>query len=149
MNNGKICVSVCAETRKELVKQIQQAAIYADIIELRFDCLDRNIIRKVMENILKIDKRFLITFRPKEQGGKRELNLRERLKFWEFFFWNNKAENLYADLEFDLQLILKLDSKKIIVSSHDFSGLSDNLTGTYEILNTVNSDLQDKFPRKI
>jgi 3-dehydroquinate dehydratase/shikimate dehydrogenase len=140
MNNGKICVSVCAETTGELVKQIKQAAIYADIIELRFDCLDKNIIRNVMENILRIDKQFLVTFRPKEQGGKRELNFRERLKFWEFFLWNNKAKKLYADIEFDLQLILKLESNKIIVSSHDFSGLSGNSTATYEILTIINSD---------
>ena len=120
MNNGKICVSVCAKTIDELIENIRRAAEFADIVELRFDCLNKNNIRKVAKNIRSINKQLLITFRPKEEGGKRDLSLGERLKFWEFFFWNNQGGNFYADLELDLQLILKLDSNKIIVSYHDF-----------------------------
>ncbi len=39
MNNGKICVSVCAETADELIEQIKRAEDLADVIEIRFDCL--------------------------------------------------------------------------------------------------------------
>lgn len=42
MNNGKICVSVCAETADELIKQITRAKEFADVIEIRFDNLTRN-----------------------------------------------------------------------------------------------------------
>ncbi|HQU85688.1 MAG TPA: shikimate dehydrogenase [Pyrinomonadaceae bacterium] len=39
MNNGKICVSVCAETADELIQQIKRAEDLADVIEIRFDSL--------------------------------------------------------------------------------------------------------------
>ena len=142
MNNGKVCVSICAKTIEELNENVKRAAKFADVIELRFDCLEKNKIRYVLEKILKSEKQFLVTFRPAEQGGKRELSLRERLKFWEFFFARNaRRENFYADLEFDLQLYLKLESNKIIVSAHDFTGSTDNLPLTYEIFKITNGKI--------
>ena len=39
MNNGKVCVSVCAETADEMIANIKRAEQYADVIEVRFDCL--------------------------------------------------------------------------------------------------------------
>ena len=75
MNNGKICVSICAETADELIEQIKRAEDLADVIEIRFDCLEENEAKKMLNNLVslrqKIGKPFLITFRPKEQGGKR------------------------------------------------------------------------------
>lgn len=135
MNNGKICVSVCAKTIGEFVENIKRAAEFADIIELRFDCLSENEVRQAAENLPNTGKEYLITFRPREQGGKRDLTLGKRLKFWEFFLWKNRQENFYVDLEFDLQLKLGLESNKTIVSYHDFSGNFNVSTVNYEILN--------------
>ena len=119
MNDGKICVSVCAETADEFIENIKCAAEIADVIELRFDCLKKSELNLALQKFSRLDSKkfFLITFRPKEQGGKRELTLGERIKFWEVFFHNNKGENLYADFEFDLHSILNLKSK--IASSLD------------------------------
>src|SRR5687767_8062402 len=39
MNDGKICVSVCAETADELIEQIKRTGDLADVIEIRFDYL--------------------------------------------------------------------------------------------------------------
>ena len=39
MNDGKICVSVCAATADELIEQIKRADEWADIVEIRFDLL--------------------------------------------------------------------------------------------------------------
>lgn len=144
MNNGKICVSVCAKTVDEFFAHIERAAEFADIIELRFDCLNENEVRNAAENLPKTGKEFLITFRPPEQGGKRALTLGERLKFWEFFLWKNKKAKFYVDLEFDLQMILKLDSDKTIVSYHDFSGDFKSSTATYDILNNL-TETKDKI----
>ena len=46
MNNGKICVSVCAETADEMIEQIKRAEDLADVIEIRFDCLENKEIQK-------------------------------------------------------------------------------------------------------
>jgi len=127
MNTGKICISVCSETAAELIKQIRCADGSADVIEIRFDCLRINEIKKVIENLLKMDKQFLVTFRPQEQGGKRELSLGERLKFWKFILLlANKEKNLWVDFEFDLSFIVNLEKTLTIASSHDFSGTAEN-----------------------
>ncbi|MDQ3750163.1 MAG: shikimate dehydrogenase, partial [Acidobacteriota bacterium] len=141
MNNGKICVSVCAETAVEFIENIKQAAEFADVIELRFDCLQTNEIENVIENLPNIDKPYLATFRPKEQGGKRELSLGERLKFWESFLWANKDKIFWVDFEFDMSFVVNLQKTLTIASSHDFSGISENLSATYEVFSITNADV--------
>ncbi len=144
MNNGKICVSVCAQTANEFIKNIKRAEELADIIELRFDCLSESQLSLALQKISETncEKPFIITFRPTEQGGKRRLTLHERIKFWEAFFYHNKRKNLYADFEFELHAILNLKSTKSIVSFHDFSGADDNLQATYEaLINITNANI--------
>ena len=58
MNNGKICISVCAETADELIEQIKRSEDLADVIEIRFDCLSEsefNIsdLKKVKRSLIK------------------------------------------------------------------------------------------------
>ncbi len=66
MNNGKICVSVCAETADELIEQIKRAEILADVIEIRFDCLKDSEFVSALEKLSasSCKKPFLATFRP-------------------------------------------------------------------------------------
>ncbi len=147
MNNGKICVSVCAETANELIEQIKRAEELADVIELRFDCLEKaetEILWKIIKNLLKrFTGVFLVTLRPFEQGGKRKLTFAEREEFWlhshvfEFVEW--------ADLELDFseEKINRYWGKafdKIIKSFHDFEKVPSNII---EIYNQVleNSEL--------
>ncbi|MDQ3324050.1 MAG: shikimate dehydrogenase [Acidobacteriota bacterium] len=144
MNNGKICVSVCAETSDEFIENINRATEIADVVELRFDCLEKNELQDALLKVknLEISKFLLATFRPQEQGGKRELTFTERVKFWESFFWNNNLENLYADFEFDLKSIFNLKSTKSIFSFHDFAGVPDNLATIYNTGKTLtNADI--------
>ncbi len=141
MNNGKICASVCAETAEELFEQIKRAEALADVIELRFDCLRENEIKNAIENLPKNDKPYLATFRPKEQGGKRELSLGERLKFWESFLWANKDKIFWVDFEFDMSFVIDLQKTLTIASSHDFSGASENLSAVYEVFSITNADV--------
>ncbi len=64
---GKICVSVCAKTADELIEKIKRAEVFADVIEIRFDCLDESEFDSALPKIneLKCEKPFIATFRPK------------------------------------------------------------------------------------
>lgn len=147
MNDGKICVSVCAGKTDEFIENIKRAEEFADVIELRFDCLEKIEPEKLWAEIKKIRQRFggklLATFRSFEQGGKRKLTFEEREDFWinshvfEFVDW--------ADLEqdFSVENINKFWGKafsQVINSFHDFKNVPGNLNEIYNQISN-NSDL--------
>jgi 3-dehydroquinate dehydratase/shikimate dehydrogenase len=148
MNNGKICVSVCAKTADETIQQIERAEELADIIEIRFDCLDESEIKKVWSSPAS-SKDEICTFRPKEQGGKRSITEKERLKFWNsddenrwFKFWNTGTETAWADFELDLyEMNATYNRRNMICSHHDFNGVPENLSEIYNRLKTTNADV--------
>ncbi len=102
MNDGKICVSVCAETADELIEQIKRAEDLADVIEIRFDCLAKDETKLTSQKMseLRSKKLLLATFRQSEQGGKRKLLSNDHIKFWQ----TSKIDEItdLADFEFDL-----------------------------------------------
>jgi 3-dehydroquinate dehydratase / shikimate dehydrogenase len=116
---GKICVSVCAKTAAELIEQIKRAEKIADVIEIRFDCLDESefdpALRKLDE--LKCRKPFIATFRPKSDDAliifSRRIfdNDEEKLKVvkatqYRFEGWRKiaKSKNVgFVDFETDIQ----------------------------------------------
>jgi 3-dehydroquinate dehydratase/shikimate dehydrogenase len=128
MNNGKICVSVCAENADKFISKIKQAAEYADVIELRFDCLNENDLDAVLAQIPEIDigKPLLATFRSPEQGGNRGITIEQRKEFW-----RNLPTSFWAvDLEEDIAEI-KTDTGSRIASFHHFSGVPKDLREIY------------------
>ena len=138
MNNGRICVSVCAETADELIEQIKSAEDLADVIEIRFDCLDKSEfdcfdLKKLDSTLSKIlnedySKPLLSTFRPKEQGGKYSITYKERINFW-----NMGYDSVWADLEEDVfENSLYWLYYPTILSHHDFTGVPDNLDKIYQ-----------------
>lgn len=137
MNNGKICISVCAETADQMIAKIKRADPLADVIEVRFDCLDPANLRRLVETLPKVNSTYLFTFRPKEQGGRREIALSERLKFWELIFYHQKT-NFMIDLE-DPQLLHAINPERIerIFSAHDFSGIPHDLDVTWSVLSEL------------
>ena len=128
MNYGKICVSVCARTAADAIEQIRRAESLADLIEVRFDCLEKSEIKPLAERLRSIARQLLITFRPIEQGGKRPLTLTERIEFWEFILSQLKGVDLLVDCEFDIDLPLGLDAERAIVSMHDFNSAGADLS---------------------
>jgi 3-dehydroquinate dehydratase/shikimate dehydrogenase len=127
MNKGKICVSVCAETADELIEQIKRAKDLADVIEIRFDCLKKEVFENFDYNF-PYKKNYIFTFRPKEQGGKRELSLRERE-----VFWNSGNDFCGGDFEEDVvKNHLDWLYSPVICSYHDFEGVPNNLIEIYE-----------------
>ncbi len=140
MNNGKICISVCAETADELIEQIKRADILADVIEIRFDCLNEDGFEQIVYSPTELQNYrgiTLTTFRPSEEGGKKNLSYKDREEFWidspifEFTDW--------ADLENDfsenkINMIWGKVFKKIIKSKHFFNQSPENLIETYKSL---------------
>ena len=99
MNNGKICVSVCVETADEMIGRIKQAEQFADVIELRFDCLKPTEFSPLHTGTMSCysNKPVISTFRTLEQGGKREITPAEREEFW-----NAGNESAFCDVEEDI-----------------------------------------------
>jgi 3-dehydroquinate dehydratase/shikimate dehydrogenase len=157
MNNGKICVSVCAKTAGELIEQIKHAEELADVIEIRFDCLpllnlenisDRLLISKIQKLKKECKVPFLITFRAFEEGGAQLITLNKHL----IPFWKNQKLGLpeYADLvdcEWETLSNIKSSSmflqnvkrSKIICSFHNFNAPIKNL----KTLENIFSRMQD------
>ena len=131
-NGGKICVSICARTASELSEKIAQAEPLADVIELRFDCIEPSEIDNVLDSLPKIQKQYLLTYRPAEQGGERELSIGTRLTFWPRALGKLRSHDLLVDYEFDLDFPLGHDNERTIVSMHDFSPVARTLLAGFE-----------------
>jgi 3-dehydroquinate dehydratase / shikimate dehydrogenase len=147
---GKICVSVCAKTADELIEKIKRAEEFADVIEIRFDCLDDD------EEILKFLKSpageiiEIATYRPLEQGGQKQLSLEDRARFWNgdlfpkrFFGLISTSPDLhFVDFELDiLEKKLTCERFNTIGSFHDFIESPPNLAEIYERLKNTISDI--------
>lgn len=125
MNNGKICISICAETADEFSHNILIAKSMADLIELRFDCLTEGEMEQVKYDY---DENYIFTFRPKEQGGNRQLSLAERERFW-----NSGVDFCGGDFEEDVvENHLDWLYKPVICSYHDFNKVPKELFEIYE-----------------
>jgi len=125
---ARICVSVCEKDLDALRRTCERAVEWADLIELRLDCL-----QEIPDKLPELNARPLIlTLRPSEQGGHRELTREERQQFWTSIA--PQAETIWWDVESDLVHDLAPDWSHVIVSHHDFSGIPNDLEQIYEHL---------------
>jgi 3-dehydroquinate dehydratase / shikimate dehydrogenase len=146
-SGARVCVPVCVRGADELRPSVERAAAVADIVELRLDCLEADQLdaaRAQLVPLLKAAGRpFIITFRPREQGGGRHLSLEERAAFWrEAPGWLRGAaepERAFADLECDLlesphaALPGELFERfTLICSQHDFGETPADLEEIFE-----------------
>lgn len=136
---------MCAETADQLNEQVKRAENLADVIEIRFDCLNDEEVQKAVSNLPEIEKFYLATFRPLEQGGKRDLTLGKRLKFWESFLWHNKGKKLLIDFELNFELSLDFEKIATIVSFHDFADTSENLAAAYDLIVQLSSNSKNSI----
>ncbi|HSE17974.1 MAG TPA: shikimate dehydrogenase [Pyrinomonadaceae bacterium] len=125
--SARICVSVCEKDLDALRRTCERAIDWADVIELRLDCLE-----EIPENLSKLDCPMILTFRPSEQGGHRDVTRAERQRFWSSIAPH--GESIWWDIEGDLVNDLAPDWSRAIVSHHDFSRVPDNLEQIYERL---------------
>ena len=121
----RICVSVCEKTIEALESAAVRASEWADVVELRLDCLTE--LRDFQRVLNRISRPVILTFRPREQGGQCELDHATRQSFWK-----TAPRTDWWDIESDLTP--ETDWSHIIVSHHDFAGVPQDLTQIYERL---------------
>ena len=141
MNEGKICVSICADTAEGVLERIRHAFTCADIVEVRFDCLtgaERGSAIAMIAGLSEQQRqKILATLRPLEQGGAQDLFTAERREFWK----NVSGLNLWgSDLEEDV-FADSPDFPNKILSFHDFSGLSANIPDVFQRLASSDADI--------
>jgi 3-dehydroquinate dehydratase/shikimate dehydrogenase len=137
MNSGKICISICSDKSTELLRRIDLAAQLADVIELRLDCLDTVEIESLLNKLPEIPTQYLITFRPRKQGGHSDADRIEREKFWSYAMSHLGEHDFLVDHEGDIDFPLKLSPDRTIVSLHDFDNTVIDLPYQFEVLSQL------------
>ena len=133
----RVCVPVCAKSFAEMEETCARARKFADIIELRLDCVENSDLISVFELLTRTrEGHLIVTFRPAEQGGYRVLGRPEREAYWVGI---GTASGTLCDIEADLVVESPVfestfDWTRVIVSHHDFSGVPDDLEELYERL---------------
>ncbi|HYJ86286.1 MAG TPA: type I 3-dehydroquinate dehydratase, partial [Pyrinomonadaceae bacterium] len=138
-SNPLICVSICERSIGAIEQAIINASAFADVWEIRLDCVDQTQIQETfsaLDNVLRKSLRpTILTYRPAQQGGKQELDKAARLKFW---LIDRPASDSLLDIEFDLAIdpdLLDagqiLDWSRVICSHHDFNGVPAELVKLY------------------
>lgn len=137
--NKLICIPITETTTVTFLQAIQEAAKLADIIELRLDYLSEDDLTELLAVLpgQELSKLLLFTFRPREQGGMRDLTRDDRLQFWQGL--SNETKKLITLADFELDLVEHLANQtpplpwsKIICSNHNFDETPANLNEIYE-----------------
>jgi 3-dehydroquinate dehydratase/shikimate dehydrogenase len=112
-----------------------RASAVGDIVELRLDCVENGDPAAELELLIRKQSRPLIlTYRPSEQGGHRVLSRSQREAFWKGDW--SPLRTALADIESDLVVgeSGSFEWSRVIVSHHDFKGVSEDLEQIYERL---------------
>lgn len=123
----RICVPVCEKNPDAFENACERANEWADVVELRLDCLEVVPPELIQRALKRISRPVILTFRPAEQGGHRELDRQERESFWQ-----TAPQAAWWDVESDLTPAA--DWSRLIISHHDFSGVPADLNQIYERL---------------
>jgi len=101
-----LCVPITETSIERCFAAIQDSERLADIIELRLDCFSADtlpqVIAELQARIAQISKPLIVTFRPREQGGRRDLTLLDRQNFWRSLPQGIVHAMAFADFELDL-----------------------------------------------
>lgn len=138
---AKICVPVCVARASDLPAAVERAAKAADIVEVRLDCLDKAELAIALENDSQLrgqpSRPLIWTFRPAEQGGRREIDRDERQALWSSLI--ERSGNDFFDVEFELLSTVVSDGQQIICSHHDFEPAPPNLDQLYAKMAATNA----------
>src|SRR5262245_49982846 len=101
-----ICAPIIEVGSAPFLAAIHEAERIADAIELRLDYLPAEslprLIADLSSRVALVTKPLIFTFRPRVQGGKRDLSLHDRRDFWRGLPPEIVKSIAYADFEFDL-----------------------------------------------
>lgn len=148
---ARICVPVCESRAIELRQAMTRAGEVADLIELRLDYLQGDELFKALSNLPALisasTRPVIVTLRPIEQGGQREMDNLTRIIFWVEHFLYGKPHVDFADIELDLALLFMQREKeegrelfnwnRVICSHHDFKSVPQDLWKIYEQMATT------------
>ncbi len=138
-----ICVPITETQPDRLLAALTAAAPSADAIELRLDYLSEaaraEVFAQLPSSAAQLATPLLFTFRPREQGGQRELSLSERRAFWQSLPAAIAALIGWADFEFDLVESFANEQPpvpwaKVICSWHDLAETPHDLLARYELM---------------
>src|SRR5262245_49390991 len=128
--NSIICDPITETTADNFITTIREADQIADAIELGLDYLTAESLPQLIVGlsscVARIGKPLIFTFRPREQGGKRDLSLQDRRDFWLGLPPEIINSIAFADFEFDLVESFANERPpapwdKVICSWHDFA----------------------------
>ncbi len=122
-----------------MIAKIKRAEPLADLIEVRFDCLDNHQINFLIREIERgnFTRPLLATFRSSDQGGNNSATLADRIAFWE----NSQIARFESvDVEEDV-FDAVAEQQKRIVSFHDFDKVPEDLANVFERLSSLNADV--------
>jgi 3-dehydroquinate dehydratase/shikimate dehydrogenase len=129
----------------------------ADIVELRLDYLQGDELFKALRGLPALisasPKPVIVTLRPMNQGGQREMDDLTRIIFWVEHFLYGKPHVDFADMELDVVRIFQtrekdegktlLDWDRVICSQHYFENVPSDLNKIYaELASTPASVLK-------
>ena len=138
-----ICAPITEARAADFLAAIDEAGRVADAVELRLDYLNEEELPRVLAALAARSnpsaKPLVFTYRPREQGGRRDLSLGDRQAFWRTLPGAVVAALAYADFEWDLVESLgdapaPVPWEKVICSYHDFDGTPPDLAKIYERL---------------
>lgn len=136
-----VCVPITETESAPFLAALAAAATSADIIELRLDYLSdaarAEVFAQLPARMTQHHTPLLFTFRPREQGGQRDLNVAERRAFWQNLPAEVAAQITLADFELDLVESFAAETaplpwEKVICSWHNFESTPDDLIPRYE-----------------
>lgn len=134
-----ICIPITETTPAGFLNAIAEAAPTADVIELRLDYLDSDGRMAVLKTLPELanGKSLLLTFRPREQGGQRDLSLPDRQNFWRNLSPEIANAIRFADFESDLAESFAGEAppvpwEKVICSWHNFDETPADLIARYD-----------------
>src|SRR5215510_11593977 len=139
--NSSICAPIIETNADTFLTTIREAERIADAIELRLDYLPAESLPQLIIGlsscIARIGKPLIFTFRPREQGGKRDLSLQDRRDFWRGLPPEVVSSIAYADFELDLVESFSAERppvpwEKVICSWHDFAETPYDLIARYD-----------------
>ena len=139
--NKYVCVPITESLGAAFIAALCEADEVAEAIELRLDYLESaelpGVLEWLVENGESLKASLVLTFRPREQGGRRDVTLAERRNFWHSLAPAIIERARFVDFEWDLVESLRdVDSpvswEKVICSWHDFGGMPEDLIDRYD-----------------
>ncbi len=136
-----VCVPITETDAEAFLATLDEAVHTADAIELRLDYLPAEalpqLIAELNSRITQITKPLIVTFRPREQGGKRDLTLQDRRNFWRSLPPEITSAIAFADFELDLVESFSGEQppipwSKVICSWHNFDETPNDLIERFE-----------------